>query len=292
MTMISRLGFKPNKIKNIKSEILKSTNEITIVIPVKNNQKGIELFLEEFLKTQKIENYPNEIIIVDNNSEPSLKIEKNNYPFSLKILSCTKIGPASARNFGVKNSRTEWILFTDSDCIPTENLLIGYLKKQNNSVGYAGNIISENSDLISKYYENQEILIPPEVYEKGKEPRPDYLVTANCLVWKKAFEIVGGFNEEIKIAGGEDIDLGFKLLNIGQLSYALESISKHNFGGGIKDFKERFIRYGFGNKIISEIYNLDLEPKLFKPNKKTLANFFLAYLQYKWLKKGYKKKIS
>ncbi len=290
MTMISRLGFKPTKINNIKSELLKSTSEITIVIPVKNNQNGIELFLEQFFKTHKSENYPKEIIIVDNNSKPSLKIETKIYPISIKIFSCSKIGPASARNFGVENVKSEWILFTDSDCIPTENLLTGYLQNQNYSIGYAGNIISESQDLISKYYDDQEILIPPEVYQNGKKSRPDYLVTANCLVWKKAFEIVGGFNEEIKIAGGEDIDLGFKLLNIGELSYAFESVSKHNFGGGISDFKNRFIRYGFGNKIISEIYNLDLEPKLFKPNKKTIVNYLLAYLQYKWLRKGYKMK--
>ena len=289
--MISRLGFKPTKINSLKSEILKSTNEITIVIPVKNNQKGIELFLNVFLKTHKSENYPKEIIIVDNNSKPKLKIEIDDYPISLKILSCSKIGPASARNFGVKNVETEWILFTDSDCIPTENLLTGYLKNQNKSIGYAGNIISESQDIISKYYEDQEILIPPEVYINKNSSRPDYLVTANCLVWKKAFEVIGGFNENIKIAGGEDIDLGFKLLNVGELSYAFESVSKHNFGDGIRDFKDRFIRYGFGNRIISEIYNLDLEPKIFKPNKKTLINYILAYLQYKWLKKGYKMKI-
>ena len=287
MTMISKLGYKPTKINNIQSEILKSTSEITIVIPVKNNQKGIDFFLLEFFRTHKAENYPNEIIIVDNNSQPSLEIEKSNYPAIIKTLCCSKIGPASARNFGVENSKTSWILFTDSDCVPTESLLTGYLKKQNNSIGYAGSIVSENQDIISKYYIDQEILIPPEVFEKDKLPRPDYLITANCLVWKKAFEIVGGFNEEIKIAGGEDIDLGFKLLNIGNLSYAFDSICKHNFGGGIGDFKERFIRYGFGNKIISEIYNLDLEPKLFTPNKKTIVNYFLAFLQYKWLKKGY-----
>ncbi len=289
--MISRLGFKPNKIRNVKSKKLKSTSEITIVIPVKNNQKGIEFFLTEFLKTHKSENYPSEIIIVDNNSKPGLKIKCDNFPISLKILTCSKIGPASARNFGVKNAETEWILFTDSDCVPTESLLTGYLKTQNESIGYAGNIVSESRDLISRYYESQEILIPPEVFETENITRPDYLITANCLVWKEAFDIVGGFNEKIQIAGGEDIDLGFRLLGIGQLSYSFDSVAKHNFGDGIRDFKKRFIRYGFGNKIISEIYNLDLKPKLFKPNRKTFINYILAFLQYKWLNEGYNLKI-
>lgn len=287
--MISRLGYHPTKVQNIKSEYLQSTGEITIVIPVKNNQLGIDLFLEEFFKTHSTNNFPKEIIIIDNNSRPKIQLKRAEFPISVRLLTCSKIGPASARNFGVQQAQTEWILFNDSDCIPTNSLLTGYLKVQNGSIGYAGNIKALGRDFISKYYEHQEILIPPKVYEKTNEPRPDYLITANCLVWKAAFDKVGGFNETIKIAGGEDVDLGFKLLNIGQLSYAFDSIAKHNFGDGIKGFRERFIRYGCGNKIISELYGLDLTPKIFSPNKRTPINYILAFLQYLWLSIGYKK---
>ena len=288
MTMISRLGFKPNKKHNLKSDFLQTTVEITIVIPVKDNQNGIDLFLTEFFSTHSAVNFPREIIIVDNNSVPKIELKRTDFPISVRLLTCSKIGPASARNFGVQHSQTDWILFTDSDCVPTKNLLTGYIKVQNGSVGYAGNIKAYGQDIISKYYEQQEILLPPKVYEQPNRPRPDYLITANCLVWRPAFDKVGGFNETIKIAGGEDIDLGFKLLNIGELTYAFDSIAKYNFGDGIWDFKERFVRYGFGNKIISKLYNLDLKPKKFKPNKRTSINYILAFMQYVWLSKGYR----
>ena len=286
--MISRLGFKPTKEQNIKSDVLQSTEEITIIIPVKDNQSGISLFLAEFFTTHSPDNFPKEIIIVDNNSAPKIEINRTDFPIPVRLLTCSKIGPASARNFGVQHSQTDWIMFTDSDCIPTSNLLTGYLKVQNGSVGYAGNIKAQGQDVISKYYETQEILVPPKVYELPNEPRPDYLITANCLVWRPAFNNVGGFNEAIKIAGGEDIDLGFKLLNIGQLTYAFDSIAKHNFGLGLRDFKERFVRYGYGNKIISKLYDLELKPKAFKPNRRTPINFILAFMQYIYLKSGYK----
>lgn len=292
MTLISRLGFKPKKTKTIFSELLQNTNNITIVIPVKNNQKGIDFFLNEFLKCYTIDSFPKEIIIVDNNSYPPIKVKGENYPIPIKLLICRKAGPAAARNAGAKQVKTDWILFTDSDCIPTDTLLTGYLKAQNGSIGYAGNVKSHGKDIISKYYEQQEILIPPKVYEESNKPRPDYLVTANCLIWRKAFEEVGGFDEKIKIAGGEDIDLGFKFLNIGHLSYAFESTAKHNFGDGLLGFKERFIRYGHGNKIIGHNYNLDLKPTFFKPNHKSPINYLLAFLQYFWLLKGYKKPIK
>lgn len=292
MTLISRLGYKPKKTKAISSGLLQNTKDITIVIPVKNNQNGIDLFLNEFLKSHSFDSFPKEIIIVDNNSYPAITVKNEKYPIPVTLLVCCKTGPAAARNAGAKHARTDWLLFTDSDCIPTDTLLTGYFKAQNGSIGYAGNVKSYSRDFISKYYEQQEILIPPKVYEESKKSRPDYLVTANCLVWRKAFEEVGGFNEKIKIAGGEDIDLGFKFLNIGQLSYAFESIAKHNFNDGLSGFKERFIRYGYGNKIIGHYYNLDLKPTLFKPNHKSPINYVLAFLQYFWLLKGFKKPIG
>ena len=290
--MISRLGFIPTRKQNLKSSLLRLTENITIVIPVKNNQNGIDLFLKTFFETHTKDTFPKEIIIVDNNSNPLIQLNDNLYSIPVRLLTCSKIGPASARNFGVKNSSTEWVLFTDSDCVPTNSLLTGYLKVQNNSIGYAGNIKALGQDLISKYYEEQEILVPPKVYENANHPRPDYLITANCLVWRAAFDKVGGFNETIKIAGGEDIDLGFKLLNVGQLTYAFDSVANHNFGDGLGDFRERFKRYGCGNKIISALYDLDLTPIRFKPNKRTLTNYVLAFLQFFWLTNGYKTKIQ
>ncbi len=288
MTMISRLGYKPIKKKARVSNVLCDTKDITIIIPVKDNQFGIDLFLNTFFKTHSENSYPKEIIIVDNNSNPSIQINTI-FPIPVRLIKCATIGPAAARNCGVKHSQTEWILFTDSDCIPTDTLLTGYISVQNGSIGYAGNIRSFGNDIISRYYEQQEILLPPKVYENNYTPRPDYLITANCLVWRPAFDEVGGFNEKILIAGGEDIDLGFKLLNIGQLSYAFDSIANHNFGGGLRDFRERFIRYGYGNKIIGELYNLNLKPRIFKPNHSTFVNYLLAFMQYLWLSIGYRK---
>jgi glycosyltransferase involved in cell wall biosynthesis len=287
MTLISKLGYKPKRLQNLISPILKSVKDISVVIPVKNNQKGIDTFLNTFFQIHISENLPREIIIVDNNSHPEI-ILSNKFPIPVHLVKCINPGPANARNYGAKLAKGEWLHFTDSDCIPTASLLSGYLKAQNGSLGYAGNVKANGVGVISRYYESQEILLPPKVYLPASFPVPDYLITANCLVWKPAFEKINGFNESITIAGGEDIDLGFKLRTIGQLSYAFDSITKHNFEEDIKSFKERFRRYGKGNRIISELYDLDLTPSLFSPNKHTPLNYILALMQYMSLSKGYK----
>ena len=162
-------------------------------------------------------------------------------------------------------------------------------RADNRSVAYAGNIKSLDKDKLSKYYESQEILIPLKTYNENGDFVPQYLITANSLIWKKAFNEIGGFNEQISIAGGEDVDLGLRLSQIGNLSYAFDSIAVHDFSDGIIGFYKRFKRYGQGNRLVEELWKTDLRPTLFRPNERNLTNEILAKFQYIGLRIGYSK---
>ena len=294
MTLISRLVFFSEKKTTKKSSEKISINEISIVIPVKDNQKGINSYLSNFFLSHNKVKYPKEIIIVDNNSNPAIEIgdQYKQYEVPIKLLSCQKKGPAAARNIGGHEAKGKWILFNDSDCVPTDTLLTGYLHSDNGSVAYAGNVKALKQDRLSQYYESQEILIPLKTYNNRGAFVPQYLITANCLVWKRAFIEIGGFNESIQIAGGEDIDFGLRVSQIGDLNYAFSSISLHNFNDGLIGFCRRFKRYGYGNRLIEEIWKTDMKPALFRPNKRTIFNEFIAKLQYLFLLIGYLKSSS
>jgi len=267
-----------------------SYTDITIVIPVKNNQKGITLLLSEFQKTHSDAFYPREIIIVDNASQPPIIIPKAlaERNINITILRCDAPGPACARNLGILHAQSEWILFTDSDCIPSPTFLSGYIVAMNGSVGYAGQVKAWGKDSLSRYYESQCILTPPVLDEDGVT-RPEYIVTANALIWKTALRAIGGFNETITIAAGEDIDLGFRLREVGSLSYAPRACVYHNFNDGLLGFVRRFVRYGRGNKIISELYSLDLTPRIFQAKHPSVRNWILSRIQYVCLSWGYRK---
>ena len=247
--------------------------------------------MKEFFEIQSEDKLPKEIIIIDNNSTRQIKIseEFNERKIPIKLFNCRKIGPASARNLGVKKATGNWILFVDSDCIPTDSLLTGYLTANEGAVAYAGNIKSVGNGLLSNYYISQEILIPLKTENSERKFVPQYLITANCLVLKSAFEEINGFNEKIKIAGGEDVDLGLRLSQIGRLEFALNSVVKHNFNDGILGFANRFRRYGKGNRIIEDIYGTKMKPNIFRPNKKSIWNEIFAKLQWIFLLIGYLK---
>lgn len=286
-------GFSPKKRIHLEAPRIKATKEISIVIPVKDNQKGIDRFFEAFLKTTRPQLYPLEILIVRDSGAPLHASEETlNHRVDIRFLQCSKTGPASARNFGWQSAKGDWILFTDSDCIPTSTWLEGYLEAWNGSIGYAGKVSSLNDDAISKFYESQGTLTPTSHIQNGSR-YPEYLITANALVWKPALVRIGGFNETIKIAAGEDINLGFRLREVGNLSFAPESVVYHNFDDGVVGFVKRFRRYGRGNRLLSQIHSVNMMPRIrdacrvFLPRKKTMINFLLAGIQYLSLWWGY-----
>lgn len=259
--------------------------DVSLILPVKDNQAGLERFLTALFGTHAPDVLPREIIVVDNGSSPPISIPgsftTNNVP--VRLLQCRKPGPASARNTGCRAARGRWLLFADSDCEPTASFVSGYANAMNGSIGYAGYVSSLGKDRLSRYYESQDILIPPRV----REGRPQYLITANSLVWRRAFEAVGGFDERFPLAGGEDVDLGFRLSQIGVLSYAPASVVRHDFSDGYAGFVKRFIRYGRGNRKLAGDYRINLRPRPFIPASPKPFNWCAAVAQFLCLSWGY-----
>lgn len=59
---------------------------------------------------------------------------------------------------GIQHASTEWVLFSDSDCLPSSTFLTGYFAAMNGALGYAGAVRAWGTDPVSQYYESQGIL--------------------------------------------------------------------------------------------------------------------------------------
>lgn len=263
-----------------------SPKTVSIVVPVKNNQRGVDRFLKTIIENMDPENYPCEVIIVDNNSDQKISITKE-LPFPVTVLECKKPGPGAARNLGVAAAKGKWILFTDSDCVATPTLVSGYSKTDNESVAYAGMIDIKGEDDLNAYYREQEILIPQKIYT-AHGVFPWTIVTANCLVLKSAFTAVHGFNEKIIYAGGEDTDLGFRLRFVGKVQFNFNSVAIHEFNDGFSGFVARFMRYGRGGYLLDQHYSgLNFHNIKITVSKRSKINMFLAKTQENAWKLGY-----
>ena len=94
---------------------MSETYTISVIIPFYN----AKIFLNECINSLLNQDFdkPYEIIMIDDGStDNGIKIIKENYLSSIKLISHkTNIGPASARNSGLKSASGEFIYFLDVD---------------------------------------------------------------------------------------------------------------------------------------------------------------------------------
>jgi len=89
---------------------------ISVIIPIYNMEKYIDRVLQSLIY-QLDENNDEIIIIDDGSTDSSLKIcekYKSNY-LNIRIEKTKNSGPSSARNYGIKISTGEYIIFIDAD---------------------------------------------------------------------------------------------------------------------------------------------------------------------------------
>lgn len=257
----------------------RSSRDITVVVPARDAQEGVNRLLDSFAALPE-PSRPAEVLVIDNLSSPALKLEPTALP--AQLLQCDVPGPAAARNVGWRQARTPWILFLDADCIPTEELIPGFLRSLNGAIAYAGDVQALTSGAIPGYYDSQKTLVPP-----PRGDRPAYLVTANTLAYRPGLEAIGGFDETFNIAGGEDIDLALRIRSYGELSYAPGAVALHDFEPSLRSFWSRFVRYGKGNRILEERHDVCLGLRPFVPAQRSPVHFALSFLQFLAMGWGY-----
>lgn len=285
MTLLTWIRYTPSRTGSFVAPREFSCADVSLIMPVKDHQSGVDRFLSALFATHTPSSLPREIIIVDNRSTVPVHVPPpfRDHGVPIRVVRCDKVGPASARNAGAAVASGQWLLFTDSDCEPIAGFVAGFEGAMNGAVGYAGFVRAAGKDRLSAYYESQDILIPPRV----EDDCPQYLITASALVWKDAFDAVGGFDEGFPLAGGEDVDLGFRLSQIGTLAYAPRSVVCHDFGDGYVGFLRRFVRYGRGNRRLARRYGINLRPRPFAPTQRRIYNWLAALAQFTCLAWGY-----
>ena len=78
-----------------------------------------------------------------------------------------------------------------------------------------------------------------------------YVITANCLFRREALTAIGGFDEDFPIAGGEDTDLGWRLVAGGaRFAYAEAAICLHNHPTRLMDLVSQRVRYGYAMSLL------------------------------------------
>lgn len=215
--------------------------KVTVIIPTYNDWHRLSLCLDALLKQR----YPQEnfeIIAANNNLADQVpadyKIADN-----CKIITVAKPGSYAARNAALELAKGEIIAFTDSDCIPDQDWLknaVDFLEANPTYTRIAGDV---------KLFYRAKKRNDAELYESLYAFRQDISaqrglsVTANMITYKKIFDEVGNFNENL-FSGGDNEWARRAQAKGYQIAYRPDVLVMHPARHDVKELKKKAIRVG------------------------------------------------
>ncbi|MCK9308879.1 MAG: glycosyltransferase [Candidatus Cloacimonetes bacterium] len=196
---------------------MKKLNGISIVIATKGRLLHLEKLLQSVLIARNNFTGSSEVLIIDDSSEDETKIidslcEKysaQKYFFTPSV--------SGKRNYGSSKAQYDIILYLDSDCVASPNLLTEHYKMYSDDSigGVAGLLIFTGEENRYWHVVDQSPFVvcfklPGWLYEVPWTP------TANFSIRKNLFTEIGEFDTDFpNKPGGEDVDLGLRLTKKG-----------------------------------------------------------------------------
>ncbi|MGE6575986.1 glycosyltransferase [Paenibacillus xylanexedens] len=215
---------------------------LSIVINTKNRPERLGITLQALCR-QDIDKSLYEVVIIDDGSSINLSkiIEDARRKMNVNFIRQESLGYTTARNKGIAASSGELILFMDDDVIVNKDFLNYHIESHRESrdivaVGdrynsYIGDLNATNSkeiidNALSGRFETLMKKSRVDYYAKqtfrifDQSPSGDPIpwvcfVTRNVSVRKEHLLHVGGFDTGFKGWGVDDIELGYRLYNIG-----------------------------------------------------------------------------
>ncbi len=216
--------------------------KVSVVIPTYNRRQSLQRCLSG-LERQTFRDF--EVVVVDDgsNDDTQIFLAEQKQKIALRFFRQDNKGPAAARNLGIKESSSEYIAFTDDDCIPQSDWLEELVKVLSDNpkvAGVGGFTIRQNNDVISRYTDYAGILSPRSFGEKII-----FLLTCNSLYRRSVIINAGCFDERLKYA--EDTELATRLLKMGNnFMVAPKAVVKHSHPNTLSKFYKQHFCYGNG----------------------------------------------
>ncbi len=229
----------------------KSSNpKISVVVPVHNGERTLtELF--DSLNEQEFRDF--EVVVVDDNSsDRSAEISKK---YARVISNKKSMGPATARNIGIKETKGEILAFTDSDCVvPSdwlENINVNFQDKALEVI--AGNVKIPKStflgDSISALgFPGGGAVGFDKMWQVREDGTTDHITSCNFAARRDVFKKHGAFDESFPLPGCEDPELSYRLFNLGvKIKYCSNVIVYHEARKELASFVRWQLVRGRGN---------------------------------------------
>jgi glycosyltransferase involved in cell wall biosynthesis len=175
--------------------------KISVIVPTHNRRA----LLERKLRALERELGDFEIIVVaDGCADGTLEFLQNfGTQLNVQVLALPGVGAAAARNAGVQASSGKILLFSDDDVIPRSGWILAHANAHSQK-----NVVAVGRlELPTQLRDGVSFLGPKALWWNA--------TGANSSMSRDLFIRAGGYDESFREYGGEDPDLGFRLLKSG-----------------------------------------------------------------------------
>lgn len=253
---------------------MKTSNiSISVVIPTWNRAKALIKCLEEiYLNCLSVNDY--EIIICDSHSTDGTEKEINQFIIknklnNLKLIQCEHNNVSLKRNEGIINSKYEYVVLLDDDCIPIGEYIQNYqfeFSRNDNKVILCGQYRTDEKKL---KYSNYLKYRDSRNYSHA-EPNSESTYGGSLLDYKRIVtgnlgfrknEVVSKnifFNENIIGYGGEDVDWAWRLIDNGfKIKKTGIKVLHNETSYSISNYRLKHYHFSFGAMPFLIKYNYD-----------------------------------
>ena len=203
---------------------------ISVIIPTCNRLDLLKRTLES-LEKQSVDSKILQVIIVDDASTDGTMGYLENYKsrYSTEIVLFPKNrGRSATRNAGEKKATGRILLFIDGDMEFGPDLIKGHLLKHSSKkLVILGRVLYEES-LPYRGYQRYIQTRGANKLPYGKPLPGRYFLSGHVSMPSTIFQTVGGYDEEFQAHGGEDLDLGMRIVKKGYtIVFEPDLVMKH-----------------------------------------------------------------
>lgn len=189
---------------------------ISVIIPVRNEEKNIGRLLEALKKQTYPERLFEVIVVNDHSTDKTAEIVHQFSSVKLIQLKEDSINSYKKKAIekGIMAASGELIVTTDADCIPPANWLqtIAAFKEENNATFIAAPVVFSNNNSILQVFQALDFLVLQGITAASVHKKIHSMCNgANLAYEKKTFEAVNGFSGIDTIASGDDMLLMHKV---------------------------------------------------------------------------------
>lgn len=265
-----------------------STKDISIIIPCYNTEPG---FISEAIDSVKkySGNYSYDIIIVDDGSTNAATISflENINDAGIRIIRQQNKGLAGARNTGVANTQSEYLLFLDSDDRIKPEFIDKGINALKDNEGYG--VAYSNADAFGDGSRTNFTALPFDITSLILQNH-----VPSCVVMRrKAWDDAGGFDERLRKY--EDWEFWIRVYKAGWKFYFIQKPMfdyriQHNSLLGDSGHEEfmKAIEYIFTKHwdlIYQQYYHLFGQQVIYQNDQQQPFRSFIKYYGNKFLKK-------